>query len=169
MERTNIILIGMPGAGKSTLGVLLAKTLSFDFVDTDVLIQTREGRSLQHIIDADGLEAFCDLEARHITSLACARTVVATGGSVVYRDAAMTHLRGLGVIVFLDLPQTAIAQRVSNIATRGIVKAPGQSLGELYAQRHPLYRRWAEVTIACQDHSHEGVLAEILLALANRR
>lgn len=157
----NIILIGMPGAGKSTVGVLLAKALSMEFVDTDVCIQAREKRRLQEIIDRDGLQAFQRIEARHVRELMCRHHVIATGGSVIYDDAAMRHLASGGVVVHLDLPLEAIKGRLTNLPTRGVVMAAGQSLESLYTERQPLYQRYAQVTIDCDGLTHEEVVGRI--------
>ena len=163
--RGNIVLIGMPGVGKSTLGVLLAKAAGTDFVDTDVVIQAREGRSLQTIIDADGLEAFRAIEERVVLGLDCRNTVVATGGSVVYGAAAMAHLAASGRIVHLYLPLPALQRRLANFAGRGVVIAPGESLETLFAAREPLYRRYAERTVDCTGLSHEAAVAAVLRQL----
>ena len=142
-----IVLIGMPGAGKSTVGVLLAKTLKRPFIDTDLVIQQRENRFLQEIIAAEGMEAFLDIEASAVSALALDGHVVATGGSVIYRESAMAHLRTHGITVFLSLPFAVIAHRIRNIATRGIAMRPGQTLRSLYNERQPLYERYADITI----------------------
>lgn len=162
----NIVLIGMPGVGKSTIGVLLAKATSREFVDTDVLIQARGKRRLQEIIDADGMDAFCDVEERAILQLDCRRAVIATGGSAVYSPAAMEHLKESGVVVHLDLDLAALAERLTNLDTRGVVMRPGQTLEELFEERAPLYRRYADITIDCAALSHEAVVARIEKALA---
>lgn len=143
----NIVLIGMPGAGKSTVGVLLAKTLMRAFVDTDLLIQTRENRFLHEIIAHDGIEAFLDIEARTICELTVQEHVIATGGSVVYRQEAMERLRAHGVTVFLSLTYQTIARRLTNIATRGIAMPSEQSLAALYTERQPLYTQYADLTL----------------------
>jgi shikimate kinase len=161
MTKTNVILIGMPGAGKSTVGVVLAKRLGFDFLDTDVLIQSRQGRRLQEIIDGDGLGAFRQMEEAALLSLACRRTVIATGGSAVYSQAAMTALRASGTIVFLDLPLAELARRIQDMDTRGMVIGPGETFADLFARRLPLYRRWAEFTVDARDKSVEELAAEI--------
>ncbi len=161
----NIVLIGMPGVGKSTVGVLLAKVLSRDFLDTDVFIQSREGRSLQEILDGEGIEAFCRLEERYILSLACRSSVIATGGSVVYHSAAMRHLSASGVVVHLDLDLPALERRLENLSSRGVVMAPGQTLAQLFAERQPLYRKHARYSISCADRNHEGVVREIMTVL----
>jgi len=165
LDDRNIVLVGMPGVGKSTVGVLLAKALSRAFVDTDVLIQQREGRRLQDIIDAMGMEAFCRMEERYVLSLECVRTVIATGGSVVYSDRAMAHLKSDGVAVLLDLPLKALRERLEDLDSRGIVMAPGQTLEGLYRERRPLYMRYADVTIDCAGRRHEQVVRQIITAL----
>ena len=161
----NIVLIGMPGVGKSTVGVLLAKALSRDFVDTDVLIQSREGRRLQDLLDDEGASAFCAMEERHILALRSRGAVIATGGSVVYRDRAMRHLRGDGVVVHLDLALPAVEARLVDIDSRGVVMPAGRTVASLYEERMPLYRRYADVTIDCAGCSHEQVVAAIIAAL----
>jgi shikimate kinase len=165
-KRSNIVLIGMPGVGKSTIGVLLAKAANCRFIDTDVTIQAREGRSLQAIIDADGAEAFKRLEAQHIVSLDLAGHVIATGGSAVYSPEAMAHLKAGGTVVHLDLPLELVEHRITNLYTRGVVMAPGQTLRELYDERQPLYRRWADLTVDVSDKTQEQVVDAIVAALA---
>jgi len=150
---SNLILIGPPAAGKSTLGVLLAKRLSLDFVDTDVVLQVRQGRRLQDILDALGASGFRRLEEEAILSLAPERTVIATGGSVIYSQRSMELLRRLGRVLYLDLPLGEWRRRLRDLDTRGVVRAAGQSLDSLYAERRPLYLRWADAVI---DLSHLG-------------
>lgn len=164
----NVILVGMPGAGKSTVGVLLAKALRFGFVDTDLLIQAAEGRGLQELIDTRGMDAFLDLEARWVARLDCHRCVIATGGSVVYRENAMRHLAELGQIIFLDVPLAEIKGRLSNLASRGVVLAPGQDLDALYAERLPLYRATRDIHLDCAGLDHESVVAQIIAAIDNQ-
>lgn len=143
----NVVLIGMPGAGKSTVGVLLAKATGRDFVDTDVLIQAREGASLPELIAARGAAGFLSLEERHVCDLRVANTVIATGGSVVYSERAMAHLEQLGTIVYLALPTDALEARAGSLAARGVVREPGQDLDALHRERAPLYQRWAQHTV----------------------
>jgi shikimate kinase len=162
----NIILIGMPGVGKSTVGVLLAKRLGFAFVDTDILIQVREGRSLQAIIQAHGAEEFCRIEERHILALALQAHVVAPGGSVVYRPKAMEHLKVRGTAVHLELDLEHLKRRLGDVDARGVVIAPGQTVDTLYAERRPLYRRYADVTVATDGLTPDQVVGRILAALA---
>ena len=165
--RSNIILIGMPGAGKSTVGVILAKALGMDFLDTDLAICRRRGDTLQAILDSDGLDAFLDLEEDVVCSLRPEGTVIATGGSVPMRDRAMEHLKAGGTAVYLDVPLEELRVRLSNIRTRGIAFGPGETLDTLYARRTPIYRRWADVTV-CTDplrndleHTVEQIIAAI--------
>jgi shikimate kinase len=165
MDKHNVILIGMCGVGKSTVGVLLAKALGRDFIDTDVYIQSREGRGLQQIIDERGLEAFCAVEQRHILSIDVKNAVIATGGSVVYSTVAMEHLSEDAVIIHLDLDYACIKERVTNISSRGIVMEKGQTLKSLYSQRQPLYRRWADHTVDCAGKGHEAIVDEIIVLL----
>jgi shikimate kinase len=161
----NIILIGMPGAGKSTVGVLLAKQMAFDFIDTDLLIQRSAGRRLAQIIQQHGLESFCDLEAEHILRLRYQHTVVATGGSVIYRPQAMVHLRSLGRRVYLHISASRLKRRLKNLQARGVVFRPGQSMDELYAERLPLYQKYADTTIQTDRLSPQATVAAILAAL----
>lgn len=157
----NIVLIGMPGVGKSTVGVLLAKALGRYFLDTDVFIQAAQGRSLQEIIDSEGLAAFCKIEEDYATCIDLTNAVIATGGSVVYSEKAMQFLAEHGVIVHLDLPVDRIEQRIRNLPTRGVVMEKGQTIRSLYDQREPLYRRYAQFTIDCTGKNHEQIVAEI--------
>jgi len=143
MSGDNLVLIGMPSAGKSTIGVLAAKAFGMDFLDTDILLQARQGRRLQDLIDQDGLEAFLRMEEAAILSLEVGHTVIATGGSVVYAEAAMRHLAELGPIVWLDVGIEELERRLGNAHARGIAMQPGQTLAGLYAERRPLYERHA--------------------------
>jgi len=161
----NVVLIGMPGVGKSTLGVLLAKATSRDFLDTDVLIQRRENRPLQDILDRDGPTAFRAIEERHVLSLRCQDTVIATGGSVVYSTAAVQHLKSHGLIVHLDLPLSLLIQRLTDLGSRGVVRVPGQSMEDLHRERAPLYAAAADITISCAGKTHEGLVDEIIATL----
>jgi shikimate kinase len=158
----NLILIGMPAVGKSTIGVLLAKRLGLGFIDTDLLIQTGEQARLQTIIAQSGLQRFCDLEARYIQALATERTVIATGGSVVYRHAAMAHLQALGRVLFLDIALAPLAERLDGLDARGVVYLPGQTIETLYDERRPFYQRYAHTTIDCTHCTPEQVVRKIL-------
>ena len=165
---TNIILIGMPGCGKSTVGVLLAKTLGYDFLDTDLLLQQRAGKKLYEIIRDDGMESFLHLENETVASLEkMDKTVIATGGSVVLEEKAMARLSELGDIVYLQLPLGEIERRVSNIKTRGIAMGPGEGLGDVYARRTPLYERFADVVVLATGLSMEETVEKISRSLAS--
>lgn len=155
----------MPGAGKSTVGVLLAKTLGYAFLDTDLVIQQREGALLQSLVDSLGVEAFLDVEADAICSVECRGTVIAPGGSAVCRERAMSHLKALGRIVYLHLPLEELERRLNNISTRGIAMAPGETLADLFAYRAPLYRNYADLTVDVGRQSLEETVALVLRAL----
>ncbi len=163
--RDNVILIGMPGVGKSTVGVLLAKRLKLAFVDTDIYIQTREGKSLQELIQLYGADGFCDLEGNYILSLSATASVIATGGSVVYKQSAMEHLQAGGQIVHLDLELIRLQKRLDDIDARGVVIGPDQQLGDLYAERQPLYAKYADITIATDGLSSDQVVGQIIRLL----
>jgi shikimate kinase len=144
---SNIILIGMPGSGKSTLGVLLAKALGYSFTDTDLIISRMAQKPLQRILDEDGLDSFLRLEEEVGGSLQCDHTVVATGGSMVVSEVAMRHLRGMGRVVYIDVPFEEIERRVTNITTRGIAFHKNETLRNVYEARKPLYERQADVIV----------------------
>ena len=158
----NIVLIGMPGAGKSTCGLLLAKATSRPFIDTDVWIQSLEGCRLQEIIDSRGIEAMRAVEERRVLELEVTGHVVATGGSVVYSERAMAHLKQGAVVVFLEVGLDVLHARLGDVAERGIVRRPDQSFADLYAERLPLYRRYADHTVVCDGLDHEGVVARLV-------
>jgi shikimate kinase len=160
--KQNIVLIGMPGSGKSTVGIILAKKLSYDFIDTDVLIQASEKRSLQTIVDSDGYMALRKIEESIILGLNCHLQVIATGGSAVYSPAAMAHLKQLGAIVFLDADSRTLLSRINDLPTRGLARRPDQTFEELYAERIVLYEKYAEITIPCAALNHEEVCGEIM-------
>ncbi|MCK8518734.1 shikimate kinase [Methanoculleus sp. 7T] len=161
----NIILIGMPGAGKSTVGVILAKSLGVQFIDTDILIQERTGKMLQAILDEDGPDAFKRVEEETILSLHPRRAVVATGGSVVCSRNAMAHLKSAGVVVYLEISYAEMEKRLKNITTRGMVLLPGQSLRGMYDERVPLYEKYADLTIGCSGERFESVVGNVIEAL----
>lgn len=151
----NIILIGMPGAGKSTIGVILAKTLGMDFLDSDLVICRETGKTLQEILDGQGLEAFLQIEEDIACALAPKRTVIATGGSVPLSDRAMAHLKSQGTVVYLQVELPELTRRLSNIKTRGIAFGPGESLETLYQKRTPIYERWADLTIGVDPERND--------------
>lgn len=147
----NVILTGMPGSGKSTVGVLLAKALGCDFLDVDLVIQRREGALLQEILDRRGTRAFLDAEEAAVLSLDCRRTVISPGGSAVCRERAARHLRSLGPVVYLDVPLEELQRRIQNLSTRGVVMEPGQTLADVLAYRDPLYRKYADLIVDCPE------------------
>ena len=147
MKKDNIILIGMPGVGKSTVGVILAKVLGYQFLDADLVIQQQEGKLLREIIAEVGTDGFIQIENRVNASIEATRTVIATGGSVVYGKEAMEHLREIGTVVYLQVSFGVINQRLSNIKGRGVVLKKGQTLEELFLERTPLYEKYADVFI----------------------
>lgn len=162
--RSNIILIGMPGAGKSTCGVLAAKLLLKNFFDTDLLIQNLEGKSLQAVIDEKGTEYFQSAEENAILSLDINGTVIATGGSVVYSEKAMEHLKSLGKIIYLHLDYETMKGRIRNVSTRGLVLHNGSTLKDMYDERLPLYEKYAEKIIICDGNTVEETAEKILEA-----
>lgn len=159
---TSLILIGMPGSGKSTIGLLLAKALAKGFVDTDVLIQLQQNKKLQDIVDQDGYLKLREIEEQVLLNAHYPNHIIATGGSAVYSDKSMQHLRHFGQIVFLDVALATLTERVKNINTRGLARKPKQSLAELYNERRLLYQQFANITINCSDKSQEQILEEII-------
>lgn len=155
----------MPGAGKSTVGVILAKQTSRAFVDTDVVIQTSQGRTLQQIVDTDGYIALRKIEEEVLLGLSVRNHVVATGGSAVYSDRAMSHLKAGGRVVFLDVDLATLESRVRDFRTRGLAKRPDQDLLDLFRERYALYVKYADVTVHCAGLTHEEVCRHILARL----
>ena len=164
-----ITLIGMPGCGKSTVGVILAKTSGKDFIDTDILLQEQEGELLQNIIDYNGMEYFKEAEEKMLAGLSKNNCVIATGGSAAYYPAAMDNLKSQGVIVYIKLPFETIKKRLDNIKTRGIAMEDGQTLESLYMQRIPLYEKYADITIDGENKDVEGVAEAILATYSSHR
>ena len=160
--KPNIVLIGMPGSGKSTVGVILAKMMAKDFIDSDVLIQLRAKRTLQDIVDSDGHMALRAIEEDVLLDLHCHNHVIATGGSAAYSHKAMTHLGKTGQIIFLDADLDCLKSRIHNYETRGLAKRPEQSFADLFEERYALYSRYADCTIRCCQMSQEQVSLEIL-------
>ncbi len=158
----NIVLIGMPGSGKSTLGVLLAKAVGYSFVDTDLIISRMAGKPLQKILDDDGLDAFLELEEKVGQELDCDFTVVATGGSMVMSDMAMQNLKSHGKVIYIDVPLDEIKHRVTNITTRGIAFRKGDTLDDVYRERTPLYEKYADITVKFSDGTIENTVEKIV-------
>lgn len=150
----NIVLIGMPGVGKSTVGVILAKELGYQFIDTDLLIQKREKRLLKEIIAQEGVDGFIQIENQVNASIETERTVIATGGSVVYGKEAMEHLKSIATVVYLKLPYQLLKKRLGNLKNRGVVLRDGQTLKDLYQERVVLYEQYADITI---DEENKGI------------
>ncbi|HEY8499104.1 MAG TPA: shikimate kinase [Clostridia bacterium] len=159
----NIVLIGMPGAGKSTIGVLLAKTINCRFIDTDLIIQRKYGKLLKDIIAERGIDEFLSIEEREIISLDVNQSVIATGGSIVLKEKAMDHLKRIGTVVYLEAPYPELEKRIKNITTRGIVMKENQTLYDVYKERTPLYEKYAEITVCCSGKTMEQIV-ELLAA-----
>ncbi len=158
---SNIVLIGMPGSGKSTCGVVAAKMLLKNFFDTDLLIQNLENSALQDIINNKGNDYFEKAEESAVLSLDINGTVIATGGSVVYSDKAMEHLKKLGKIIYLHISYEDMCKRISNLSTRGVLIKNGETLKDMYDERLPLYEKWADVVIDCGNSSVEQTANKI--------
>ena len=152
----------MPGSGKSTVGVVLAKLMSYDFLDTDLLIQSSQQRSLQDIVDRNGHLALRDIEEEALLSLDVHNHVIATGGSAVYSEPAMAHLASTGTVIFLEIDQESLEERIHNFGTRGLAKRPEQSLADLFIEREALYRQVANITVNCFGLTQEGVCSKII-------
>jgi shikimate kinase len=160
-EQKNIVLIGMPGVGKSTVGVLLAKRLGYSFLDTDIFIQSAAGKTLQGLIQKHGIAGFCDLEEDYILSISVQAHVIATGGSVVYGDGAMKHLKAEAVVIHLNLSLGELKKRLDDLDARGVAMAPGQNLADLYGERHPLYLKHADHTVETDTLTADQVVGQI--------
>lgn len=161
-QRNSLILVGMPGAGKSTVGLLLAKELVKDFVDTDLLIQNKANMPLQDIIQKRGYQQLRKLEEEVLLQAQFSNHIVATGGSVVYSDAGMRHLSRFGRVVFLDVPLEVLKTRLHNYTNRGIAGPPTQSLEELFEERQELYERYADLVISCNSKPQHQVMEDII-------
>lgn len=164
--KPNITLIGMPGAGKSTVGIILAKNLGAGFIDTDVLIQINQQKRLQEIIEHSGHLALRIIEAQEILKINLTRHIIATGGSAVYSRKAMTHLRAISTIVFLEVDFAEINRRIRNFETRGIAKDKDQTFEALFNERQVLYRQYADVTFDCTRVDQEQAAAMIAAAVS---
>lgn len=162
---SNLILIGMPGAGKSTVGVLLAKETAKDFVDTDILIQNSQNKSLQQIIDEHSYLELRQVEETVLLNLHMANAIISTGGSAVYSSAAMNHLKQLGTIIFLDVPLDELKRRIGDFSQRGVAKQQGQTFEQLFEERSALYNQYADIRIPCSGKSQQQVCSDIICAL----
>ena len=158
----NVVLIGMPASGKSTLGVMLAKALGWDYLDTDVFIQAHEGYTLREIIRTRGTKAFRALETRTVCKLDLSHFVIATGGSVVFGPLAMEHLQQQGLVVWLRVGLDALARRIGDLERRGVLHRPGQTLGDILAEREALYEKYAQVQVRCDGKSPERIVTELV-------
>jgi len=158
----NIILIGMPGCGKSTVGVVLAKAANLDFIDSDLVIQKQMGVKLSQLLDEHGDEGFRAIENRINAELIAEDSVIATGGSVVYGEEAMRHLKDIGTVVYLKLSYEAIEDRLGDLHARGVTIQPGWTLRDLYNERVPLYEKWADIVVDCEALRLREVVATIM-------
>lgn len=160
----NIVLIGMPGCGKSTVGVVLAKNMAMDFVDSDLVIQRSEGAKLSVLLDQFGDEGFRAIENRVNAALSVESSVIATGGSVIYGQEAMEHLKSIGTVIYLHLSYEQIEERLGDLHARGVTIKPGQTLRDLYNERCPMYEKWADITVRCDGMR----LREVVLCITDQ-
>lgn len=158
MQRTNLVLIGMPASGKSSVGVILAKLIGYDFIDTDILIQRAERKRLSEIIAEVGVDGFLEIEARVNASVEADHCVIATGGSAVYSEEAMRHLKKIGLIMYLKVDFETIRKRLGNIKQRGVVLREGQTLRDLYEERAVLYEKYADAVVEEQGDVEDVVV-----------
>ena len=158
----NLILIGMPGCGKSTVGVVLAKALGMDFIDSDLVIQKQTGKRLSQIIEESGDDGFREVENRINAGLTVNNSVIATGGSVIYGEDAMRHLKEIGTVVYLKLSYEGIEERLGDLHARGVTIKPGWTLRDLYNERCPMYEQWADIVVDCERMKLREVVDAIL-------
>lgn len=164
-KKDNLILIGMPASGKSTVGVILAKVIGYDFIDTDLLIQKHEGMRLSRIIEEKGIDGFLQVENEVNAAVEASRAVIATGGSAVYGREAMQHFRQIGAVIYLQVDYEEIHRRLHNIRQRGVVLREGQTLRDLYEERHVLYEKYADLIVREGSGQIEEVVARIIRTL----
>ena len=157
----NIILIGMPGAGKSTVGVVLAKVLGYDFIDSDLLIQAETGKRLFEIINASGIDGFLKVENEVNSRIETHHTVISTGGSVIYGEEAMAHLKSIGTVVYIQVPYADLEKRLGNLLKRGVAIRNGSTLKDLYDERVPLYEKYADIIVDVRDKGIREVVETI--------
>ena len=157
----NVVLIGMPGCGKSTIGVLLAKALMLDFVDTDLLIQKKYSKTLSEIINSEGLDAFKEKESEVLSEISFENSLIATGGSAVYSESGMENLKKGGTVVYLKLSPAEIKSRIKNIKTRGIVMSEGDTIDSLFRERSPLYEKYADYVLDCEGLTIEDCVSAL--------
>jgi shikimate kinase len=160
--KKNITLIGMPAVGKSTVGNLLAGKIGFDFLDSDHVIQSKEGKTLSQIIHEKGLDQFLYIEETHVVGIKCTHHVVATGGSVVYSPRAMEHLAAISTIIYLSVDLDTLLTRLSDVTSRGVAIGPGKSIEDLYKERTPLYNRYCDIKIDCGSMTAEQVVEKAM-------
>lgn len=166
--KKNVVLIGMSAAGKSTIGVVVAKRLGYDFLDTDLLIQKKEKALLRDIIEKKGIDGFLEIENAVNKGVNVENTVIAPGGSVVYCEEAMLHLKENAVVVYLEVPFRVLQRRIKNTASRGIVMRENQSLEDVFNERKSLFEKYSDITINEKDHSLEVITREVLESLKGR-
>ena len=166
MENNNLILIGMPASGKSTIGVILAKVRGYRFIDSDLLIQEQEGRKLHEIIEEKGIDGFMEVEDSVNAGIQVEKTVIATGGSAVYGEKAMKHFKQIGTVIYLRVEYNRLVQRLNDIKQRGVVIRDGQTFADLYEERTRLYEKYADITVTEKCEDTEKVLEDIQRALA---
>lgn len=162
MKKSNVVLIGMPGVGKSTIGVVLAKVLGYRFIDADLVIQEKEKKLLREIIADVGAEGFIEVENRINSEIMAEHAIIATGGSVVYGADAMTHLKEIGTVIYLKLPYDTLEKRLNDIKGRGVVLKEGQTLRGLYEERVPLYEKYADLIVDENELNVEQTIEKIL-------
>lgn len=163
----NIILIGMPTSGKSTVGIILAKALGYDFLDGDILIQNKAGKKLAAIMQERGIDGFLELEQEVHCGISCSHTVIAPGGSVIYGDRAMQHLRQLGKIIYIRITLDMLEERLHDAKNRGVALRDGMTIEDLYNEREPLYEKYADITVDENGHAVEDVILQIVPKLGN--
>ena len=153
--KENVTLIGMPGSGKTTIGQYLARHWGWTFIDTDHIIEAGEGKRLEGIIDVVGFSEFVEIEGQYVQQVGGSKQIISTGGSVIYVEAAMQHLRSISTVVYLDTPVAELEQRAGDLKVRGVVIAPGMTMTDLWKERHPLYVKYAHLSVLCSGDEPE--------------